>query len=650
MFRTYSHSSTLTTLALALALSACVHDQANLREESLDDTIETTGAIELPVEAKTTVADSQATSDAPTNPQIDTTSRGPEPEPVIVTQSEPIQQELSGQVDYRDTFADKSVVEYDFEGVEENDEMLLAPPMNPNSVLFGNLGEGSRASGTVGAKGSSSIGGLAKRSEGRSSRAGGVAGFAASAPPVVATPTPNTEHYTDYGVNRHVDPTKDPLSTFSIDVDTASFALSRNKLESGALPDWRAVRVEEFINYGTYDYVSPTDDPFSVDMELMPSPFQPGHHLLRVGVQGETVDRDTRDPIHLTFLVDVSGSMSRPEKLGLAKTSLHKLVKNLREDDTVALCTYAGRVARILEPTTVGDAQRIHTAIDQLSAGGSTAMSSGIDLAYDMAWKAFQTGHENRVIVLSDGDANVGRTSWQDMLTQIKSYADKGVTLTTVGFGQGNYKDTTMEQLANKGDGTNFYIDGERQAQRVFVDQIGGTLVTIARDVKIQVEFDPDSVTSYRLVGYENRDIADKDFRNDRVDAGEVGAGHSVTALYDLVLASSPVESLATVRLRYEQPGPDSEATEKAWGLARSAFQDSSDDASKDTRIAYARATFAEILRNSPHVAEVSLEDLAELAEDARRRGKDEDRELVELILRAHTLREGGTLSGPMTW
>ena len=251
---------------------------------------------------------------------------------------------------------------------------------------------------------------------------------------------------------------------------------------------------------------------------------------MRVGVQGKDLERAERPPLHLTFLVDVSGSMSSADKLGLAKTSLHMLVDTLQEGDTVALATYAGRVAEVLAPTDATDKRAIHDAIEALSSGGGTAMSSGIDLAYKLADKSFEEGAENRVLILSDGDANVGASSWDEMLSQIKGHADDGVTLSTIGFGMGNYRDTLMEQLANNGDGNNFYIDSQAQAQRVFVEQMGSTIFTIARDVKLQVEFHDDSVAAYRLIGYENRDIADRDFRNDRVDAGEVGAGHTAVS------------------------------------------------------------------------------------------------------------------------
>ena len=446
------------------------------------------------------------------------------------------------------------------------------------------------------------------------------------------------EEYTDAGVNPMTLVAKDALSTFSIDVDTASYSIMRKKILGGELPAWEGVRAEEFVNYFDYDYTPPRLDPFTVSMDAMPDPFRAGHHILRVGVQGKEVSEAERPTVHLVFLVDTSGSMSSPDKLPLAQRSLHLLVDRLRETDTVALCTYAGNVAKILDPTPASDRQKIHRAIQALSSGGSTAMSSGIDLAYGLADEGFEKGAENRVIILSDGDANVGTSSWEDMLKQIKGYADKGVTLTTVGFGVGNYRDTLMEQLANKGDGTNVYIDDPTQAERVFVDQVSGTLVTIARDVKIQVEMNPESVESYRLIGYENRDIADRDFRNDRVDAGEVGSGHNVTALYDVVLKDGYSRQLATVRLRYEKPGADGTAAEKSWKFEDSALAETPEMASRATRIAYSAGTFAEVLRHSQYADGISLQALEKFARASSRPKNADDQELAELIHRASTL------------
>ncbi len=450
-----------------------------------------------------------------------------------------------------------------------------------------------------------------------------------------------SETYTDYGVNEMTAVEADPYSTFSIDVDTASYSIARRKLSEGQLPPTASVRVEEFVNYLRYDYVGPTGEaPFAVNMEGAPHPFQPSHHILRFGIQGREVSAAERRPVHLTFLVDTSGSMSSPDKMGLVKRSLRQLVDQLQAGDTVALATYAGSVRRVLGPTSVGDRTAILSAIEDLSAGGSTAMSSGIDLAYEMADAAFVPGDENRVVVLSDGDANVGPTSHEQILGQIRSYADRGITLSTVGFGMGNYQDTLMEQLADKGDGNYAYIDTFAEAQKVFGEDIAGTLEVIARDVKVQVAFNPQAVIAYRLIGYENRDIADRDFRNDAVDAGEIGAGHQVTALYDVLLRDDYRDrDIAAVRLRGKPPGPDRPAVEWETRLPGRLVRDELAEASDSLRLAFGAASFAELLRGSPYTAEVHYADLLDLLDDTREPGAQEI-ELRELIAAA------GRLSG----
>ncbi len=455
-----------------------------------------------------------------------------------------------------------------------------------------------------------------------------------------------SEQYTDYGINEMELTERDAQSTFSIDVDTASYAIARRKLQSGRMPPHAAVRVEEFVNYLPYDYTAPRNGrPFAVHMEATPSPYQPGHHLLRVGVKGRELDQTHRAPVRLTFLVDVSGSMSSTDKLGLAKESLHLLVNQLGMEDSVAIATYAGRVETVLEPTPTTRRSRIHAAIDSLSAGGSTAMGSGITLAYDMAQAAYVEGAENRVVVLSDGDANVGPSSHTAILETISGYAGQGITLSTIGFGMGNYKDTLMEQLANRGDGNYHYVDSIREADKVFGQDLAGTLQTIARDVKIQVEFEPETVLAYRLVGYENRDIADRDFRNDAVDAGEVGSGHRVTALYDVVLNEDACGPLATVRLRAKPPGPDAPAAEWTTTFEREAVRGSFESGSEDFRIAAAAGGFAEKLRGSRYMDEISYPQIALIARDALRPDHDEDGELIELISTAAELVGEGALA-----
>lgn len=443
----------------------------------------------------------------------------------------------------------------------------------------------------------------------------------------------NTEGYKNYGVNDMTATSEDNLSTFSIDVDTGSYTIARRKLQSGQTPPASSVRVEEFVNYFRYDYPDPDSGPFAVHMEGAPSPFDSTgkRKILRIGVQGDRISRTERKPVHLTFLVDVSGSMSSRDKLGLAKKSLEVLTKNLREGDTVAIATYAGRVAEILPPTGVENRGRIMTALDSLESGGSTAMNSGLELAYKLALKNFQRDHVNRVIVLSDGDANVGPSSHRDILKRIEHFVDEGVTLSTIGFGMGNYKDTMMEQLANKGNGNYYYIDSMDEARKVFGEQVNGTLQVIAKDVKIQVEFDEDRVESYRLIGYENRDIADKDFRNDAVDAGEIGAGHTVTALYELVLKDGADGKLGTVRVRHKEP-QGAKAKEQAFHLSSGDMREDLREASKDFQFAVAVAGFAEILRDSPYAEHINLALVKELAQGATLSGQADRQEFIDLV------------------
>ena len=499
-------------------------------------------------------------------------------------------------------------------------------------------------------RGGRSIGGMATMGT-RSSR--GSAAYSMAPPqrsPAPVAQQPNTEDYTNYGIGGLTLTADDRLSTFSVDVDTASYAIARRKLNNGQLPPTAAVRLEEFVNALPFTYAPPADGaPFAVHMEAAPSPFASGHHVLRIGVKGKEIDASERKPVRLTFLVDTSGSMQSPDKIQLAKRSLHFLVDQLNEDDSVALATYAGSVSKVLGPTSLSEKARVHAAIENLAAGGSTAMNSGIDLAYRMARESFVPGAENRVIVLSDGDANVGPSTHQDILKTIRRSAEQGITLSTIGFGMGNYKDTMMEQLANKGDGNYFYIDQFAEAQKVFGQKLAGTIQTIARDVKIQVEFNPSAVTSYRLLGYENRDIADRDFRNDKVDAGEVGSGHTITALYDVVLNPTvPGESLATVRIRNKKPGPDSPAVEWSTPFTADALAPDFASASKDLRIALGAASFAELLRGSPYANEMTYAALWNLVNEAARSGVSEDTELLGLVAMAARLSgEGGLVAMP---
>ena len=443
---------------------------------------------------------------------------------------------------------------------------------------------------------------------------------------------PLAQDYTHVGHNPVELASKDWLSTFSIDVDTASYTQARRQIQAHTRPVAASVRTEEFVNYFRYNYPEPDPgQPFSVTMDGADNPWQGGHHLLRVGIRGATDER-SREPVHLTFLVDVSGSMRSADKLPLAKRALVHLVEHLEEGDTVAIATYAGGPGIALHPTDAANQNEIVYAINHLANGGGTAMASGMQAAYDMAYKTRVLGEENRVIVLSDGDANIGPASHEGILKAVSGYANKGITLSTVGFGRGNYRDTLMEQLADKGDGNYSYIDSMDEAKRVFGEDLGATLRTIARDVKIQVEFNRDNVLAYKLIGYENREIADKDFRNDAVDAGEVGAGHTVTALYDIILRDHVAGNLATVRVRHKEPGPDRPAKEQAVKIPVRGVQRGFDAASRDLRRAFGAASFAEKLRDAKQMEEVSWTQIADLVQNAKRTSDDRDAELLGLV------------------
>jgi Ca-activated chloride channel family protein len=357
----------------------------------------------------------------------------------------------------------------------------------------------------------------------------------------------NTEAYDRIYGNAFLAVAANPLSTFSIDVDRASYSNVRRFILGGQLPPKDAVRIEELINYFTYDYPQPVgDDPFSVTTELMTTPWNAQHKLVRIGLQGERIDSEQLPPSNLVFLIDVSGSMSSANKLPLLKSAFRLLVNELREDDRVAIVVYAGAAGLVLPPTSGDQKDRILDAIGALEAGGSTAGGAGLTLAYRQAMESFLVEGNNRVILATDGDFNVGPSSDAEMVRLIEERRDSGVFLTVLGFGTGNLKDSKMEKLADKGNGNYAYIDNLLEAKKVLVSELGGTLFTIAKDVKIQVEFNPEKVFAYRLIGYENRLLRNEDFADDTKDAGEIGAAHSVTALYEIV----PVGAEATVEIQ----------------------------------------------------------------------------------------------------
>ncbi len=418
-----------------------------------------------------------------------------------------------------------------------------------------------------------------------------------------------------YGVNPFIDTEDDQFSTFAIDVDTASYTVARKFLDDGFLPDQNAVRVEEFVNYFDQGYEVPTEDAFAIHIEGSPSPFGGSSHwLMRVGLQGKDLLEEERQDATLVFTIDISGSMAREDRLGLVKQSLHLLVDELRSDDKVAIVTYGDRGSVLLEATEGRNKGEILQAIDSLQSGGSTYVEDGLKVAYRLAVDEVEPGRITRVMVLSDGVGNVGNTGPDSILNQIQEYVDQGVTLTTIGFGMGNYNDILMEQLANDGDGAYYYVDALSEAQRIFVDDLTGTLQFIAKDAKVQVDFNPDTVSRYRLLGYENRDVADEDFRNDAVDAGEIGAGHSVTALYELKLREGAEGTLGTVYMRYEDIGMN-EIVEINRELQSTDLAVSFEEASSRFQLSAVVAEFAEVLRGSYWAKEGTLQAVAEEAQ-----------------------------------
>ncbi|MGA9278049.1 YfbK domain-containing protein [Ilumatobacter sp.] len=423
--------------------------------------------------------------------------------------------------------------------------------------------------------------------------------------------------FEDYGYREFVAAADDPLSTFALDVDTGSYSIARRYLDEDALPPRESVRPEEYVNAFDYDYDAPRDG-LDISVDGGPSPFDDDNILVRVGVQGEEVADEDRGPAALTFVIDTSGSMDRDDRLGLVKESLEVLVDELNDDDTVAIVTYSDTSGIVLEPTPVRDRDRIVDAIDELGPGGSTNLESGLREGYQLAREAFDDDGINRVVLASDGVANAGVTDPQELASMIRDDADAGIDLVTVGFGMGNFNDVTMEQLADNGDGFYAYVDTIDEAERLFEDELTSTLLTVAKDAKIQVEFDDQFVQAYRLIGFENRGVRDSDFRDDSVDAGELGAGHQVTAIYevDLVddLGLDDRAELGVVALRWEDPDTG-EVTETDEDIDLRDVEPGWRDTSDDFQLATVVAAFAEKMRDNPFADAVDIEALAEEAD-----------------------------------
>lgn len=462
----------------------------------------------------------------------------------------------------------------------------------------------------------------------------GMALYAPPPPPVFAQPE-NREKYASIDRNAVQRVAENPVSTFSVDVDTGSYANVRRYLTQGQLPPRDAVRVEEFINNFDYGYAAPRErgQPFAVLTEIVPTPWNAKTHLLRVGIQGW---KPQTRPVgtNLVFLVDVSGSMLDADKLPLVKTALKMLLEDLSARDRISLVVYAGASGVVLEPTPGDQRQHIAAALDRLEAGGSTNGGAGIQLAYAMARQGWIEGGVNRVLLATDGDFNVGTTRFETLLDLVREQRRSGIALTTLGFGQGNYNDHLMEQLANVGDGNHAYIDSAQEAHKVLVRQREATLTTIARDVKIQIEFNPDAVAEYRLIGYENRALAREDFANDAVDAGEIGAGHTVTALYEIALAGSGGEKipalrygaesaadsrtqeLAHLRLRYKRPEDGADAASRLIerALSRREILQRPEQMSDSLRLAAAVAAFGQRLAGDVNLGAFDYTRIEQLA------------------------------------
>ena len=464
----------------------------------------------------------------------------------------------------------------------------------------------------------------------------------------------NTEDYSVITENRFYEVTKEPLSTFSIDVDAASYSNMRRFLKNGQAPPKDAIRIEEMVNYFNYEYPEPDGEhPFEVITEISDCPWQPEHRLVHIGLQGKHIPMDELPASNLVFLIDVSGSMSSDNKLPLLQSSFKLLTDQLREQDKVAIVVYAGAAGLVLEPTSGGNKQKIKDAIGKLQAGGSTAGGAGIQLAYKVARENFVKGGNNRVILATDGDFNIGASSDAEMVRLIEQERESGVFLTVLGFGMGNYKDNKMQQLANKGNGNHAYIDDISEAKKVLVSEFGGTVFTIAKDVKLQIEFNPTKVKGYRLIGYENRMLNNEDFRDDKKDAGELGSGHTVTALYEIIpvgvesphLASvddlkyqeskvtkdaAKSKELCTIKLRYKQPDGDTSQLIEHPLLDKGTELDKSSD---NFRWAAAVAEFGLLLRDSEFKGNATYTHAVKLARSAK--GKDLNgyrRELIDMI------------------
>lgn len=466
------------------------------------------------------------------------------------------------------------------------------------------------------------------------------------------------DKFTDIKTNPVKIAKDEPVSTFSIDVDTSSYSFVRGELNQNVLPQKDAVRVEEMINYFPYDYAGPADRtvPFKTNVSVFPSPWNPDTRLMHIGIKGFSLNGQEKPKANLVFLVDTSGSMDAPDKLPLLQNSLKLLVDTMGPEDTVSIVTYAGSAGTVLEPTKAKDKAKIIAALDRLMAGGSTAGAEGIRQAYQLAEQSFDKTGINRVILATDGDFNVGITDPQELKSFVERKRESGVTLSVLGFGRGNYNDEMMQTLAQNGNGNAAYIDTLNEARKVLVDEVSSTLFTIAQDVKIQVEFNPDTVSEYRLIGYETRLLQREDFNNDKVDAGDIGSGHTVTAIYEITPkdskaklnddlrygasetpAKAGADEYGFVKIRYKLPGEkDSKLLSEPVKI--DAASATIDAAPQESRFATAVAAFGQLLRGGQYTKAYSYDDVIALAQGAK--GKDEfgyRAEFINLVRLAKT-------------
>lgn len=466
----------------------------------------------------------------------------------------------------------------------------------------------------------------------------------------------DTENYSTIHENGFKDAQANPLSTFSIDVDNASYSNMRRYINEGQLPPVDAVRIEEMVNYFKYNYPEPTGEhPFSVSTELGKCLWNENHYLMKVGLKGKEIDKKELPTSNLVFLIDVSGSMSLPDKLPLLKRAFAMLVNELRAEDRVSIVVYAGAAGKVLDSTPGNEKQKIMEAIENLNAGGSTAGGDGLKLAYKIAHENFVKKGNNRIILATDGDFNVGVSSTSEMERLVETERESGIFMSVLGFGSGNIKDDKMETIADKGNGNYSYIDNIQEARKVFISEFGGTLFTIAKDVKFQLEFNPKIVKSYRLLGYENRLLNSEDFNDDKKDAGEMGAGHRVTALYEIIMVGSESETSSVDPLKYQKKAPSSGTFTNELLTIKLRYKDPqgtkskllelpvqnqiSKNSSDDFRFSAAVASFGMLLRNSDFKGNITIDSILALANGAK--GQDDEgyrSEFIKLVKTANDL------------